>query len=70
MPRFALPSCPRCHGDGEIETFTAVNPQAHPATDGTTLHYADLVAIRYEPCPCTTNPLVNAIEEYEDWTKP
>lgn len=38
MPRFALPTCPQCHGEGEVEEWTEC---------------ATYACVYYFPCPCT-----------------
>lgn len=38
MPRFALPSCSRCAGSGEIEEW---------------FECATYASVTYSPCPCT-----------------
>lgn len=48
---FPNPNCPRCHGNGELEIMTK---------DASGF----LVAISYEPCPCTFQCVV----EEEDWS--
>lgn len=42
MPRFALPTCPDCHGDGEIEKW---------------FECAAYATVTWEPCPCTFRPV-------------
>lgn len=55
MKAYPSPTCPACHGSGEIEHRVHYLWQGQPAE-----------LIEYEPCPCTAH---RAFEPEEDWSK-
>lgn len=58
MSRSPLPTCPTCHGAGDIEHRVAYWFRGAPA-----------ILLEYSPCPCTYSPIPEEMERFEDWTK-